>query len=317
MLVLSFFVSFILSMIVLHFSIKGLKLWQGKGQPIRENGPVSHFNKVGTPTMGGIIFIPLIAILLLIISNGKKEVLVIVAALLGYGFIGFFDDFKKISSNQTKGLRAKTRLILEFFITFALLYFIKDFKADTLIKLPFNTTLNLVGFYYLLASIAIVGSANATNLTDGLDGLLIGSIIIILLAFLVILLRDFPLAVELQLALSIIVGVAVSFLWYNCYPAKIFMGDTGSLPLGALIGVIAVLLGYELFLVVMGGLYVAEALSVIIQVAYYKKTGKRIFLMAPLHHHFEKKGILEPVLVVRLWIVHLLLVLLGFYLSGL
>jgi phospho-N-acetylmuramoyl-pentapeptide-transferase len=317
MLFLTFLLCFLLGLMLLNFGLKFLKTLQKNGQPIREDGPISHFNKAGTPTMGGIIFIPLIAILLLMISNGKSEVLLLVVALLAFGAIGFFDDYNKINKNNSKGLSAKMRLFFEILIACILVFCIQDLKGNTSINIPFHTTIDLGWFYYPLASLAIIGSANATNLTDGLDGLLIGSVVIILTAFLLIMIRDFPSLIEMQLALSVIVGIALSFLWYNAYPAKIFMGDTGSLALGATIGLVAVLLGYELFLVVMGGLYVAEALSVILQVIYYKKTGRRVFLMAPLHHHFEKKGIAEPLLVVRLWIVHLLLVMFGFYLSNL
>jgi phospho-N-acetylmuramoyl-pentapeptide-transferase len=310
MLIIVFLLSFCATLLLLENSIKYFKVVQKKGQPIRVDGPSSHFSKAGTPTLGGIIFIPVIVLLTLIFTKKSQEVLLLIFILLSYGVIGFFDDISKIKNNSSKGMKAKFRLLLEFIIAFIVIYFIQKWKGTSTIKIAY-TTLDLGWLYYLLASFVIVGTANATNFTDGIDGLLIGSNIVICTAFTIIIAKNFPSLVDIKIMLFIVVSISLAFLWYNAYPAKIFMGDTGSLAIGGLIGTVTLLIGCELPLIVMAGLYLAETISVIAQVLYYKKTGKRLFLMAPLHHHFEKKGIVEPLLVVRLWIVHLLLVIIG------
>lgn len=309
-----------------------LKRLQGKGQPIRNDGPQSHLSKAGTPTMGGIIIISCILVCAVILCDVHDVILPVLFVMITYGLIGFSDDYSKIKKQNTKGIKAKLRLALEFIIAWMAVWYVQmKVNPSTAVNVPFLSKGIELGYaYYVLASVAIVGTANATNLTDGLDGLLTGTVIILFATFSAViymishqiypggrfgvLLQPEEMNELLKLCL-IFVGVCLGFLWHNTNPAKVFMGDVGSLAIGGAIGTTAVLLRQEIFLIIMGGVFVLEALSVILQVASYKMRKKRIFRMAPIHHHFEQVGMAENTIVVRFWIVHLMLCLFGIYLS--
>ena len=305
--------------------LRGRKL----GQEIRDDGPQSHLVKQGTPTMGGLLIITAIALSTLLWGNlSNPQVWIALGIGGGFLFVGFVDDWSKITRKSSAGLSGKMRLLIEFLWTGLILWWgIYYLEAQTtVVPVPFFKDAELLpdlGHFYLpFAAFVIVGTANAVNLTDGLDGLAIGPVMTAaltfgLLAYLVgspayaeqLALHPVSQAAELAVLTVCITGAGMGFLWYNTYPASIFMGDTGSLPLGALIGTLAVLTHNELLLVVIGGVFVMEALSVIIQVASFKLTGKRVFRMAPIHHHFEEKGWEEPKVIVRFWIISIVLAL--------
>lgn len=299
------------------------------GQEVRDDGPQSHLQKQGTPTMGGLLIMVAIVGATLLwgnLSNPKLWMLLAIGA--GFLAVGFADDWNKISRKSSAGLSGKARLAIEFVWTGAVLWWGVDYMGihSTEVPVPFfksdELLLDLGALYIPFAAFVIVGTANAVNLTDGLDGLAIGPVMTAaltfgLLAYLVgspayanqLALHHVPNVAELAVMTVCIAGAGMGFLWYNTYPASIFMGDTGSLPLGALIGSLAVLTHHELLLVLIGGVFVMEALSVIIQVASFKLTGKRVFRMAPIHHHFEEKGWEEPKVIVRFWIISIVLAL--------
>jgi len=300
---------------------------QGKGQPIREDGPASHLiTKKGTPTMGGLmILICLTVSTLLWMEWDKPFVWAALFVTLGFGAIGFIDDYNKVMKRSTAGISGRMRLLAEFAIAGAAVYYISIFTGTTLYY-PFLKDMgtDLGWAYYLFGAFVIVAAGNAVNLTDGLDGLATMPVIIAAMTFGVIAylvgnavfaeylgVHFVSGAGELLVFVGALVGAGLGFLWFNAPPAAVFMGDTGSLALGGAIGTIAVITNHELVLVVVGGLFVLEAVSVIVQVTSFKLTGKRVFKMAPIHHHFEQLGWPESTVVIRFWIISFVLALIG------
>jgi len=303
-----------------------LRVRQGKGQPIREDGPQSHLAKRGTPTMGGLMILTALTVsMLLWMDFTNRYMWACLFITVGFGLIGFLDDYDKVTKRSHKGVSGKVRLLGEFIVA-GIGCWIITFGAGTELYIPFynGPAANLGPFYILFAAFVVVGAGNAVNLTDGLDGLATMPVIIASLAFLIItylvgnkvfstyLGIPFVLGVgELTVLCSAIVGAGLAFLWYNAPPAAVFMGDTGSLALGGALGAIAVSAQHEIVFGIIGGVFVVEALSVIIQVMVYKRTGKRVFKMAPIHHHFEQKGWSEPTVVIRFWIISFVFALAG------
>jgi phospho-N-acetylmuramoyl-pentapeptide-transferase len=298
-------------------------------QQIREDGPQSHLVKKGTPTMGGVLIIFAVVISTLLWANfSVKYVWLILLVTVGYGLIGFVDDYRKLNGKNSKGISGKTRLAAEILVAVfvsMILYLKPGFNSQ--ITIPFFKTVlpNLGWGYVLLSTFIIVGAANAVNLTDGLDGLAIGPAIIcfatyVLFAYLAgnvkvasyLQITYVSGAGELAVFCGALVGAALGFLWFNAYPAEVFMGDVGSLSLGGALGTMAIITKQEILLAIVGGIFVVETFSVIFQVGYFKLTGgKRIFRMAPLHHHFELKGWAEPKVIVRFWVISILLALMA------
>ncbi|AEI37338.1 MAG: phospho-N-acetylmuramoyl-pentapeptide-transferase [Zymomonas mobilis subsp. pomaceae] len=303
-----------------------MRVHQHKGQPIRSDGPKTHFAKAGTPTMGGLMILIAVSVsLFLWMDFHDRYVWACLIVTLGFGLIGFLDDYDKVTHNSTRGVSGKVRLLWEFVIAFFACYLILKGNSTEL-YLPFynGPVIDLGWFYYLFAAFVIVGTGNSVNLTDGLDGLATMPVIIASLAFFVISyvvgnavfahylgIPHVLGAGELTILTGAIIGAGFAFLWFNAPPAAIFMGDTGSLALGGCLGTIAVSTHHEVVLGIVGGLFVAEALSVIIQVGFYKRFKRRVFRMAPLHHHFEQLGWSEPTVVIRFWIISFALALLG------
>ncbi len=307
--------------------INWLRLNQGKGQPIRADGPASHLiTKKGTPTMGGLmILISLTLATLLWMEWNKPFAWVALFVTLGFGIIGFIDDYNKVMKRSSAGISGRMRLVLEFAIAAIAVYFVSRFIGTT-IHYPFlkDAGTDLGWWYVAFGAFVIVAAGNAVNLTDGLDGLATMPVIIAASAFGIIayLVGNAVFAEylgvhfvrgsgELIVFVGALVGACLGFLWYNAPPAAVFMGDTGSLALGGAIGAIAVITNHELVLVIVGGLFVLEAVSVIVQVASFKMTGKRVFKMAPIHHHFEQLGWAESTVVIRFWIISIVLALAG------
>ena len=307
-----------------------LRKRQGKGQPIRDDGPEGHFVKAGTPTMGGLLIVgALMTSTLLWARLDNPFVWMVLLVTMAFAAIGFADDYAKVSKQTTAGVSSRMRLLLGFIIAGSAAYWAAQFHPEELqnqLALPVfkNTLINLGYLFVPFSIIVIVGAANAVNLTDGLDGLAIMPVMIAAGALGVIAYAvgrvDFteyldvhyvPGTGEILVFTAGIFGGGLGFLWYNAPPAAVFMGDTGSLALGGALGAIAVATKHELVLAIVGGLFVVEALSVIIQVLYFKRTGKRVFLMAPIHHHYEKKGWAEPQIVIRFWIISLILAMIG------
>ncbi|WP_286760036.1 MULTISPECIES: phospho-N-acetylmuramoyl-pentapeptide-transferase [Sulfitobacter] len=307
-----------------------LRKRQGKGQPIRDDGPEGHFVKAGTPTMGGLLIVgALLTSTLLWARLDNPFVWMVLLVTMAFAAIGFADDYAKVSKQTTAGVSSRMRLLLGFIIAGSAAYWAAQFHPEELqnqLALPVfkNTLINLGYLFVPFSIIVIVGAANAVNLTDGLDGLAIMPVMIAAGALGVIAYAvgrvDFteyldvhyvPGTGEILVFTAGIFGGGLGFLWYNAPPAAVFMGDTGSLALGGALGAIAVATKHELVLAIVGGLFVVEALSVIIQVLYFKRTGKRVFLMAPIHHHYEKKGWAEPQIVIRFWIISLILAMIG------
>ena len=328
---LALFTSFGLILLFGPSLISYISSFQEDGQPIREDGPQSHLiAKKGTPTMGGIIILLSIAISVLMWSDFNTDVMLpIIFIMLSFGFIGFIDDYSKVAKNSSNGISGRVRLLLQtlsvgiFIYWTSMLLNIEDLNLLTLPLLK-DVFVNLGYFSIPFIIIVIVGSANAVNLTDGLDGLAIVPVMIVAATFAIIcylagniIFSDYlhinyvPGAGELAILCGAMIGASLGFLWYNAPPAMVFMGDTGSLALGGTLGAISVIIKQELVLAIVGGIFVAEALSVILQVGSFKLTGKRIFRMAPLHHHFEHKGWPESQIVIRFWIVALILALIG------
>lgn len=307
-----------------------LRRKQGKGQPIRDDGPEGHFVKAGTPTMGGLLILSALMFSTLLWARlDNPYVWIVTLVTLAFGVIGFADDFAKVTKQNTKGVSSRIRMALGLLIAALAAYAAARFHPEALtnqLALPVlkNALFNLGYFFIPFGMFVIVGAANAVNLTDGLDGLAIMPVMIAgatlgVISYVVgnytfaeyLGVHFVPGTGELLIFTSALFGAGLGFLWYNAPPAAVFMGDTGSLALGGALGAIAVCIKHEIVLAVVGGLFVVEALSVIIQVTYYKRTKKRIFLMAPIHHHFEKRGWAEPQIVIRFWIVSLILAMLG------
>ena len=310
--------------------IASLKTRQGKGQPIRSDGPETHFAKAGTPTMGGlIILLAVVASSLLWANLSNTYVWVVLMVTIGFGAIGFYDDYLKVKAESHKGFSGKTRLALEFAIAGLACYTIMvngEAPFSSSLTFPFlkDLIINLGMFFVLFGAFVIVAAGNAVNLTDGLDGLAIVPVMIAAASFGMIAylsgnaifsgylqIHFVPGTGEVAVLCGAIIGAGLGFLWFNAPPAAIFMGDTGSLALGGMIGATAVATKHEIVLVIIGGLFVVEALSVIIQVASFKLTGKRVFRMAPIHHHYEKKGWTESQVVIRFWIISVVLAMIG------
>lgn len=311
-------------------AISWLRIKQGKGQPIRSDGPQSHLSKRGTPTMGGLMILSgLFAATLLWGNLRNPYVWTVLAVTVSYGAIGFYDDYLKVTKQSHLGFSGKARLTLEIGIALVACSFIMltgPAGISSGFALPFvkDWMIPLGLLFPLVGAFVVVGAGNAVNLTDGLDGLAIVPVMIAaatfgFISYLVgnaifsnyLQIHHVPGAGELSVICGAMIGAGLGFLWFNAPPAQIFMGDTGSLGLGGLLGVIAVATKHEIVLAIVGGLFVLEALSVIIQVAVFKRTGKRVFLMAPIHHHFEKLGWTEPQVVIRFWIISVVLALVG------
>ena len=311
--------------------IRSLRLRQGKGQPIREDGPASHLlTKRGTPTMGGLMILSgLVVSTLLWADLANAYVWLILFVTLGFGAIGFYDDYLKVKRAAHGGVPGRVRLMIEAAIAIVATIAFMRLEAPDLssaLTFPFfkDLILNLGIFFPVFAAIVIVGTGNAVNLTDGLDGLAIVPVMIAAGSFGVIAylsgnavfadylqIHNVEGTGEIAVICGAVIGAGLGFLWFNAPPAAIFMGDTGSLALGGMIGAIAVATKHELVLAIIGGLFVLEALSVIIQVASFKATGRRVFKMAPIHHHFEQLGWTEPQVVIRFWIIAFVLALIG------
>ncbi len=312
------------------FFIRLLKKKQSQGQPIRTNGPETHLKKQGTPTMGGVMILTALFTSVLLwanLSNPYIWVVLFVTAI--YGVLGFIDDFLKVIKHNHNGISGRKKLFWQgltgALAVFAIMYFETPDMASQL-TFPFfkNLLLDLGYFYIVWGVLVIVGSSNAVNLTDGLDGLVSVPLIVANLTFLIIVylagnaifanylqIHYIPGIGELAIFCGALIGALLGFLWFNAHPAEIFMGDTGSLALGGALGTLAVASKQELVLAIVGGIFVIEALSDILQVGSYKLRKKRIFLMAPIHHHFEKKGWPETKVVIRFWIVSIVLALIG------
>ena len=324
------FAAFIVSLAISPWFIKKFHEFQHEGQPIRDCGPESHLKKKGTPTMGGILIaLSTFCSTLLFADLSNKYVLALTALSLAFLGIGFIDDFAKIKHRSSNGISARQKLFMQISVGILFSFYIESLRPNELygiLTFPFfkNFVLDLGIFFPCFATFVIVGSSNAVNLTDGLDGLVSVPVILCaacfgLISYLAghVVFANYlnicyiPNVSELCIICGALIGACLGFLWFNAPPAAIFMGDTGSLYIGGIIGALSVIVKHEFILAIIGGVFVIEAMSVIIQVISYKKTGKRIFLMTPIHHHFEKKGWLETTVVVRFWIISSLLALIG------
>lgn len=319
----------IISFIVGPIMIK--KLARKKiGQSIRAEGPESHYQKAGTPTMGGSLILVAISVSTLLWADlENRYIWVILLVTLGNGIIGFIDDYRKVMQGNSDGLSAKAKIFWQSLIALCagtFLYVSAEVVEETQFIVPFfkDVMLEMGWMYIVVAYFVIVGSSNAVNLTDGLDGLAIMPTIMVAAALGIfaylsghinfsayLAIPYLPKSGELIVFCAALVGSGLGFLWFNAYPAMVFMGDVGALALGAALGVLALLVRQEIVLIIMGGVFVVETISVIIQVASYKMRGKRVFLMAPIHHHYELKGWPEPRIIVRFWIITVILVLIG------
>lgn len=325
----SFITSFLIVFLFGESFIKWLKSKQKNGQPIREDGP-DHLIKKGTPTMGGaLILISLTVSTILWAKLSNEFIWITLIITLLYGLIGAYDDYLKLSKNNTKGLSGTKKLIIQTIIALiatVCISYVSDAENVKSIYFPFfkNAVIHWDNFFYLFSVFVIVGSSNSVNLTDGLDGLAIVPIMMVCLCFTIIsyvvgnaIFSNYlqipyvPNTGEIAIFCSSFIGAGLGFLWYNSPPAKIFMGDTGSIAAGGAVGAISVITKHEIVLAIVGGVFVVEAFSVMLQVFVYKKTKKRLFLMAPIHHHFEKKGWSESTIVIRFWIISALLALIG------
>jgi len=300
------------------------------GQSIRQEGPESHYEKAGTPTMGGALILVAIAISTLLWADlENRYVWVVLLVTLGHGVVGFVDDYRKVMQGNSDGLSAKAKLFWQSVIALSagiFLFVTAEVAAETQFIVPFfkSVMIDMGWMYVVVTYLVIVGSSNAVNLTDGLDGLAIMPTVMVAAALGIfaylsghmsfadyLSIPYLPDAGELIVFCAALVGAGLGFLWFNAYPAMVFMGDVGALALGAALGILAILVRQEIVLMIMGGVFVVETVSVIIQVASYKLRGKRVFLMAPIHHHYELKGWPEPRIIVRFWIITVILVLIG------
>jgi len=310
--------------------IRWLREKQGEGQPIRDDGPETHFSKKGTPTMGGLmILIAALSSTLLWVDLANRYVWTVFFVTSCFGLIGLADDYKKLTRRNTRGIPGKIRFMAQIAIASAavfLIIYLRNGPQATSLALPFfkDFAIQMGWLFVPFAVLVIVGAGNAVNLTDGLDGLATVPVMIVALCFGLISylagnlvfanylqIHHVAGAGELAVFCGALAGACLGFLWYNAPPAQVFMGDTGSLALGGAIGTVAVIIKHEIVLAIIGGLFVMETVSVIIQVASFKLTGKRVFKMAPLHHHFEKLGWYEPTVVIRFWIISCILALIG------
>jgi phospho-N-acetylmuramoyl-pentapeptide-transferase len=311
--------------------IRWLRAKQGKGQPIRSDGPQRHVvEKQGTPTMGGLlILISLVVSTLLWADLSNAYIWGVIIVTVGFGILGFIDDYRKVSKHTVEGVSARGKLLFQFLLAGGAVIWIMQLQMPPLsgaLSFPFfkDALLQLGWGFVLFGAVVIVGASNAVNLTDGLDGLAIVPVMIAAATFLLItyLVGNIVFADYLQLnyiagtgelavLLGALLGAGLGFLWFNAPPAMVFMGDTGSLSLGGVLGAVAVAVKHEIVLAVVGGLFVMEAVSVIVQVVSFKLTGKRVFRMAPIHHHFEQLGWREPTIVIRFWIIAVILALIG------
>ena len=312
-------------------TINWLRSKQGRGQPIRTDGPKGHLiTKQGTPTMGGVLMLMGIGIATLLWADlTNRYIWIALAVTLGFGLVGFADDYRKVTKRSTGGVSGRIKLVAEIAIAAAAAYaitIVNTGPADHALMLPFfkDAMLNLGLLYVPVMVFVVVGAANSVNLTDGLDGLAIVPVMLAAGTFLIISylignlvfanylqVHHVPGAGELAVFLAAVVGAGLGFLWFNAPPAMVFMGDTGSLAMGGALGVTAVITKHEIVLAIVGGLFVLETVSVIVQVASFKLTGKRVFRMAPLHHHYEEKGWAESTIVIRAWIVAVILAIAG------
>ena len=323
--------SLFFSLIFGEIIIKKLSSFQPIGQPIRSDGPVNHIiEKAGTPTMGGIMILTSMTFSLFLWADlANKFIWICFLTSLFFGSIGFTDDYLKIKFNNNKGIKATTKISLQIIFSIIIIYFIQISLSNNIVGIlnfPFfkNLIIDFGIYYYVIGIFIIAGSANAVNLTDGLDGLAIVPIMVVAMAFAFIayvtgnvIFSDYLQITyiensgELTVFCGALIGSSLGFLWFNAPPAKVFMGDTGSLALGSALGSIAIIVKHEIVLAIIGGLFVLETLSVIVQVISFKLTGKRVFRMAPLHHHYEKKGWAESTIVIRFWIITIVLALIG------
>lgn len=324
---LAFLFSFAFVLIFLPIFIKKLQRLGIKGQPIRDDGPKVHESKKGTPTMGGLPIIVAVLVSSLLFNDlTNKYVWLSLFVMLAFSWIGFVDDWRKITQQNSKGLSERAKLGWQSAAAAAAALFLLIFGFSTVLSIPFLTALSFsLGILFLPFCIAvIVGCSNAVNLTDGLDGLAIVPIMTVAATYAIFAylaghaeistylgIANIQGAGELSIILAALVAAGLGFLWYNTFPAQVFMGDTGALGMGALLAIVAVIVKHEIVLIIAGGIFVIEALSVIIQRYSYKMTGKRVFRMAPIHHHFELKGWPEPKIIVRFWIVSIVLALIS------
>lgn len=327
----SFFFAFFLALLTGGKFISFMRTRQNGGQPIRDVGPESHLSKKGTPTMGGILIVATTIIATLLISNLSNQLVwVVLFVFLGYAFLGFVDDYLKVKKRNVTGVKGKLKIVSQFLIGLVAILWIKSILGE---DIAYRINANLidglfidVGIFYIpFALIVLIGTSNAVNLTDGLDGLVSVPVIVAAICFAIIAyivgdqVASFKFNVdyingadELIVLISALAGSLLAFLYYNNYPAKLFMGDTGSLALGGFLGTIALITKHEILFVIIGALFVIEALSVIIQIYYFKFTGgKRFFKMAPIHHHFEKLGWFETKVVIRFWIASIIFGIVG------
>jgi phospho-N-acetylmuramoyl-pentapeptide-transferase len=327
----AFLTALVLSFVIGGGLIRWLRSKQAQGQPIRDDGPATHLTKKGTPTMGGLlILITLTVATLLWADLTNRYVWIVLAITLAFGAVGFWDDFLKVTKKNPKGVPGKIKIAISIVVGAMATYLIAQASPAPLrymMALPFLKDvllpLGLVGFL-AFGTLVMVGASNAVNLTDGLDGLAIGPVIMAsavfgLIAYVVgntiltnyLYLHHVPRSGELAVLLAALIGAGLGFLWFNAPPAMVFMGDTGSLAIGGALGAVAVVTKHEIVLAIVGGLFVLETVSVIVQVLSYKWTGRRVFRMAPLHHHFEQKGWAEPTIVFRFWIIAAILAMAG------
>ena len=324
-----FFVALIVGLMCGGKLINFLRQHQKKGQPIREDGPQSHQSKKGTPNMGGLLILGSASVALLLLADLLSPMVwVCLSVMWIYGLVGFVDDYVKVTKQTANAMTAKMKLLLQFSTALISVLVISYFTPETNrfeLTFPYfkNLAIDLWWFYVPFAMVVIAGTSNAVNLSDGLDALAGGLLVIAIVVFAIIAFvcgTDFsqyfyivslPDMGEVTIVCSAVVGGCLAFLWFNAPPAKVFMGDTGSLSLGALLGTIAVMLKHEILLAIVGAIFVIEALSVMIQVFWYKRTGRRVFKMAPIHHHFEQCGWAETTVVYRFHLVALVLAVIG------
>ena len=327
----AFLTALVLSFVIGGGLIRWLRSKQRQGQPIRDDGPASHLSKKGTPTMGGLLILITTTVGTLLWADlTNRYVWIVLGITLAFGAIGFWDDFLKVTKKNPKGVPGKIKLVMSILFAAVATWFIAVASPAPLrftMAVPFLKDalipLGVLGFL-AFGTLVMVGASNAVNLTDGLDGLAIGPVIMAsavfgFIAYVVgnsiltnyLYLHHVPRAGELAVFMAALIGAGLGFLWFNAPPAMVFMGDTGSLAIGGALGAVAVVTKHEIVLAIVGGLFVLETVSVIVQVLSYKWTGRRVFRMAPLHHHFEQKGWAEPTIVFRFWIIAAILAMAG------